>query len=700
MRHRESREYVMTIVRAAKVVKLGDVHNQLDIIWNGLDVEFQSDIDPPIVQITLNQFLTVMDVRKNQWWTKAIRTKYPTNNVPRSSNQPQNRGNSSQYNNQRGMPNRPMNSGSQNSGRPSQPFPYQQNYQAYNQYQNRQQGPAYQSGPAYPRRDQQALPAPPVQRQITAGPSSQPNAYGSRQPFQPNNSNGSYQSGGALPYRSGAPYQPGATAPNRPPYQAASNRGPYPQRAYQASVESEEFAEECQENSEYDPDSFHGDYNHDVPEGSEDYSSYHDYGSPEPEVNFVDSLPPAKHSCYLCQKTYRSRNKLFQHLKQECWKKFPEEVPKKFPEKVPKEIPDSLPTASLEVNAATEAHPRIIESATQASPRQGLGTAFRGYQHTKADARFSPAPEAKNHEICLDPGCPITLGDRDLLAAEVPDFEKRIQKQASPIPVRGYGNKITNATEFIVIDLYFPDTLESDGSLALAKIPMEVHLTENLKANMLLGTDVFTPQKFLLECASQSVTIFNYQNLKISAKSIIKPYSQIKRVIKTESIITLPPKSVMNIPINYASTLFDDRDFLFEPELPVSFNLGFDDDVFVHIVDSIMSFVQARNFIEASMILPKNIRLNTVMEYAANGCYQVSYKSTRLTTYEWRISDVFKAFVMNIIIITMNSKLKHVFSNGVIIYENDNVINTLTVIVTEFENVFTNSENIINLSKK
>ena len=56
-RHGEPREYAITIVYAAKVVKLDVVHNQLDIIWNGLDVEFQSDIDPPDVDTTLNQFL-------------------------------------------------------------------------------------------------------------------------------------------------------------------------------------------------------------------------------------------------------------------------------------------------------------------------------------------------------------------------------------------------------------------------------------------------------------------------------------------------------------------------------------------------------------------------------------------------------------------------------------------------------------------
>ena len=40
MRYREPREYTMVIIRAAQIAKLSNVHNQLDIIWNSLDIEF------------------------------------------------------------------------------------------------------------------------------------------------------------------------------------------------------------------------------------------------------------------------------------------------------------------------------------------------------------------------------------------------------------------------------------------------------------------------------------------------------------------------------------------------------------------------------------------------------------------------------------------------------------------------------------
>ena len=63
--------------------------------------------------------------------------------------------------------------------------------------------------------------------------------------------------------------------------------------------------------------------------------------------------------------------------------------------------------------------------------------------------------------------------------------------------MRGYNNKVTNATEYIILDLYFSGSLYS--VLVLAKFTIEVHLTKNLKANILIGTDVLITYKFYLD---------------------------------------------------------------------------------------------------------------------------------------------------------------------------------------------------------
>lgn len=66
MKRRKPQEYAITIIKTVKIAKLNDIHNQFDIIWNNLDVEFQSDIDPFTQQTTLNQLFTFMNVRKIQ----------------------------------------------------------------------------------------------------------------------------------------------------------------------------------------------------------------------------------------------------------------------------------------------------------------------------------------------------------------------------------------------------------------------------------------------------------------------------------------------------------------------------------------------------------------------------------------------------------------------------------------------------------
>ena len=47
----------------------------------------------------------------------------------------------------------------------------------------------------------------------------------------------------------------------------------------------------------------------------------------------------------------------------------------------------------------------------------------------------------------------------------------------------------------------------------------------------------------------------------------------------------------------------------------------------------------------------------------------------------------------------INLKLKHVLINKIIIYENDEIMHILSFLIIEFENVFVDIENIINIFK-
>ena len=89
---------------------------------------------------------------------------------------------------------------------------------------------------------------------------------------------------------------------------------------------------------------------------------------------------------------------------------------------------------------------------------------------------------------------------------------------------------------------------------------------------------------------------------------------------------------MINISINYLSILFDNRDFLFESEL-ITF-LDKNNGVFIYVIDCLLIFIQVKNIIKAFIILFKNIKLNTEIEYATNDYYQVFYKLTSLAVCE------------------------------------------------------------------
>ena len=69
----------------------------------------------------------------------------------------------------------------------------------------------------------------------------------------------------------------------------------------------------------------------------------------------------------------------------------------------------------------------------------------------------------------------------------------------------------------------------------------------------------------------------------------------------------------MVVPVHYA-TLLDDRDFLFEPTTAAV-------SLYIHLVDDSFYSVIARNNTNKPMLIPKYLRLGTVVEIDYNNCY-------------------------------------------------------------------------------
>jgi len=780
-RHREPREYAMTIVRAAKVAKLDTVHNQLDIIWNGLDVEFQSDIEPPDVNATLNQFLSAMDRRKHQWWQKAARMRpstgsatAPVRNLSQGTSQAQRSNNHGQYSNQRGAT-RSFSSGYQNSGNPNysrqQPFvpTSQQNNTYSSQYQYQQRYPNYQNYQQRPRQDQQGfqpaqfpapppgfqqaqIPAPPQPRQITAGPTLQPSASGSRQygnNMPPYNNNNGYRNG-FLPRQ--------------------------PQRAYHASVGDENNEENWHMD---DQACYHGEENYeDATQEGEQQAFCSEVSEENIDVNFVTAPSEIRHKCNRCSNTFVSRNALFSHLRDECWKrpvakntlacakptldstipltaassKLPTSVPEpdiavhfaSAPSTPPTSVPNSTLTSMSEPSAHSGPRPeeseackfsemhtllpkrpllgqglcefpaskssktiitsvpkssltsmpkpavsRIIESTASPSQDHAIGYLFRSSEYTTTDVSFHP--DGPKLSICFDSGCPITLGDREFLQQHVPDFRSKVKHMSSHVPVRGFGNKVSKASEFLNLNVFMDGTDELGP--ATAKVTMEVHVVDHLKANILVGTSVLNAHGISLDLGTQEAVIAKCNRIKIPICCVAKPHSQSRRVIKTHHAVTIAPNAVMDVPVVYHGTLPDDRDFLFEPQS--CHNLGHEGGVYAHVVDSTMSFVKVKNSTPRPVKLSRHARLGTIVEYNGHGCYMVSPEAESLATCGWRVSDqsdsTSQSSETQISPARTDPNKEHQLPNGVTVYGDDDSASALASLVANFEDVFTDA---------
>lgn len=70
---RESREYAQKILRSVKDAGMTLVKNQLDIVYNGIDLELRRDIKKSEDAITINSFLMTLDDCKHEWWAYVSR---------------------------------------------------------------------------------------------------------------------------------------------------------------------------------------------------------------------------------------------------------------------------------------------------------------------------------------------------------------------------------------------------------------------------------------------------------------------------------------------------------------------------------------------------------------------------------------------------------------------------------------------------
>ena len=571
----DPRDFAQSIFRHARAAELGDA--QLIVTWNNLAPSFRNAIPQPTTNTSVHTFLEQLDAKRHIWHELAVEEDKTTRRVVNKA--VSKGGQSGQYTASRpgGFSKPPYSSVPFQRSDQQQPYQgYSNNYGGGGNYNNSN----YQANrPQYPSQSQYSprgsLPAPRQPLQIAGGPANRSN---SPRP--------SYQS---------RPFQ-GQKSPAVRPYQNNfSNKGRNDFQQRSARV-------------------YHGNENNDEPnsysptEDSEEPQDFEYYDDEPPEEHFEPEeethsffVGPVDKTCRRCKKTFASRNKLYQHLRDEHRDNEHRSSDQSAAKVHVPPVSEIHHAASEEPNSS----PRIVQSKVDHTERVA-GAGFRNWHHVTAKVQCSR--EGLPQEICLDTGCPVTLGDRRFLQTHMPHAE--LKTMESPSTVKGIGEARHSIVEYVRVPLLLPGRSDI-GEPVLAEITVDVHLVDDLRANMLIGMDTIGPEGINIITTKRHAYVTSC-SMRILVK--IKPQgARVRRAVKAKNDVLVRPGEQITIPVNYHAQL-PDRDLLFEPD-------EFELTLYAHIIDASVDSILARNESSTPISISKKTRLGYITKIPYDNCY-------------------------------------------------------------------------------
>ena len=184
---------------------------------------------------------------------------------------------------------------------------------------------------------------------------------------------------------------------------------------------------------------------------------------------------------------------------------------------------------------------------------------------------------------------------------------------AISVEVVGIGADKHRTDEYIIASIYIPRKT-TNGSTATAKLtPREIYIIDNLRVNILIRMDIITLEGINI-LASKRVAYITSCKIKAPIK-VLSTGLLVRRVISAKKAIVIPPQSIGIVAIHLLTLL--ERDFLFEL---CNTKLS----IYTSLVDNNISSILVKNESEKAIKVPRNIRLEEVIEVDFDGYYYMS----------------------------------------------------------------------------
>lgn len=565
---KDPRHFVQDIVRHARAAQIESVYHQLSMAWQNLDWQFRLHIPEPTSHTTLQKFLDQLNGQADMWFDMAESQQQPS---PFQHNLPLRGGARSGYT--RGW------SRQQNSSRSSENDTLskdtKQAISGFLQFLNDNNGPV------------------PNRRYNNSQPD-QPTA--NRPAFKPRPNTTSSSPHAKEEHRTSKKLYLRETTSNGRQSENAKGK----QKAYMIEEDQDESDQEqplTDENIDYyDPDAYD---NNNVDGNNED-----------PSANFTNITTTSsllQHECRKCQCRFPSNNQLHHHLRSKtcqthCYTKA-------FTTTINKAVA-SLPQASVSQTADQTAkslsYQRIITSEKDSNKDVGTGYGFRGWKYATAMVSLTSSQTDYNPKsCCLDSGAGVTLVDQGFFKSQCKGTIP-IKTMATPITVRGIGSSQHQTDQYAIVPMMFEGT--QDEEKVFACIYREVHLVKELKANLLIGTDILGPEEVILDLGLGKAYL---GSCKVSIPILVKSRSNspngIQRPVHIQKTTIIPPRSIQAVPIHHIQHVPTNREYLFEPD-----NVNF--AIYAHLISTDTSSILVRNNENTTLTIPRNFKLGHLVE--------------------------------------------------------------------------------------
>ena len=745
---RESRKYVQKIIRLIKDVDMISVLNQLNFIYNDIDVDVRIDTLRRFkISIIVSEMLDDMNEFKHDWWVKAVKLRNNIDDQHDQNNKQLSRQNARSQQFDQYIANNRQSQFQRQSFQSQRQFQFfQSRYQNsvysnqfFQQFRQDYQQSKYQQN--YRSAEYQ------ISYQVDYSNNSKNQFSNVRDLFTSSNrlqitvettnvnaSNSNQQQSSRQFFR---------FINNNQQRNDYDDYDEYSQRfqiAYQASVFEKidennwtvdetsdihwlvEYDDTNETNIFYNESKLYDDYSHDV--------------DAVKNVNFLTSIAEinliTNHICNNCSDTFASKNQFFKHFRDICWT-FQNVSHVTF---VIKLFFVALSKTS-EFLATTKTSKfflikrRIIQSIVRFN-ETNLDYVFREYQYAQTNVRLEDSDSIK---ICIDIDCSVTMIERKFFTQLL--FDVSIQKLILSISMRDVEKKIVKSNEYMLIKMSFDDTFKSE-QFVIDVIKIEIHFIDDFAINLLLANDVIYSENIKINSIKRRLIITNCENFRVSIEIFSRVISNVKRIIRSRQIYILMLDELAEIFVIYHDFLSDDRDFLFE--FHCQYDLDYDDDVYAHVVNNDLVKVFVRNVIDESITLVKRTRLDTVTKYNQTDCYMIMSKKSHKIVSDWMndrswkkqlafsfatiaiayvtLNIMSEATIENMILSIISSTVftntsitsimstisqidfsfEHVLFNEITVYD-QNVFD-LVNLVNSYQNIFQNNDIIVNIFEK